>query len=315
MTEAANHEPWGSPVDPENETGRRGRRSPTGRILESATAVPKEALNKEDRLKELIAGYGSMAVAYSGGVDSTYLADVAHEVLSDRADLVIADSPSMPRSELAAAKALARERGWSLAVIKTREFEDEEYLKNDPMRCYHCKSEFFQQMNKYARENGVAVVAYGAIAEDALDPTRVGHKAAEEHAVVAPLQDAGLSKEEIRSLSRHRNLPTADKASFACLASRFPTGTRLSREALSKVEQAEEVLKKLGLRQYRARHHGDLCRIEVDHTDIPRLLEPGMREQIVKGCQDAGYRFVTLDLAGYRTGGSAIAPGASARAK
>lgn len=283
-------------------------------MTETATAVPKETLDKEDRLKEIIAGYGSMVVAYSGGVDSTYLADVAHEVLGERGELVIADSPSIPRSELAAAKALARKRGWTLAIIKTSEFDLEEYLINDPMRCYHCKTELFQQMETYARESGAAVIAYGAIAEDALDPTRVGHRAAEEHAVVAPLEQAGLSKDEIRILSRVRGLPTADKASFACLASRFPTGTRVSREAISKVEQAEEVLKTLGLRQYRARHHGDLCRIEVDPADIPRVLEPGMRDTIVKGCREAGYRFVTLDLAGYRTGSSSIAPGTSSEA-
>lgn len=283
-------------------------------MTETVRTVPKEILDKEDRLKEIIAGYGSMVVAYSGGVDSTYLADVAHEVLGERGELVIADSPSIPRSELAAAKALARKRGWTLAIIKTSEFDLEEYLRNDPMRCYHCKTELFQQMETYARESGAAVIAYGAIAEDALDPTRVGHRAAEEHAVVAPLEQAGLSKDEIRILSRVRGLPTADKASFACLASRFPTGTRVSREAISKVEQAEEVLKTLGLRQYRARHHGDLCRIEVDPADIPRVLEPGMRDTIVKGCREAGYRFVTLDLAGYRTGSSSIAPGTSSEA-
>ena len=283
-------------------------------MTETATAIPQDVLDKEARLKDLIGGYGSIAVAYSGGVDSTYLAAVAHEVLGDRADLVIADSPSIPRSELAAAKNLARERGWRLTIIKTNEFELEAYLQNDSMRCYYCKTEMFQQMEKYASENGVAVMAYGAIAEDELDPTRVGHQAAREHQVVAPLQEAGISKDEIRMLSRQRGLPTAEKASFACLASRFPTGTPVSREAVSKVEQAEEALKSFGFRQYRARHHGDLCRIEVDPDDIPRLLEADTREQIVKACRDAGYRFVTLDLAGYRTGSSAIAPGAEAAA-
>ncbi len=278
-------------------------------MTETVTDIPNPVLEKESRLKAIISAYGSMAVAYSGGVDSTYLAAVAHEVLGDRAELVIADSPSIPRSELAAAQALARERGWNLAIIKTNEFEREDYLKNDPLRCYHCKTELFQQMENYARDKGVAVTAYGAIAEDALDPTRVGHRAARERAVAAPLQDAGLSKDEIRLLSRRRGLPTADKASFACLASRFPTGTRVSREAVSAVEQAEEILKLLGFHQYRARHHGDLCRIEVHSADIPKLLEPGIRDTIVKGCREAGYRFVTLDLAGYRTGSSATAPG------
>jgi uncharacterized protein len=280
-------------------------------MTEPAVGVSDPAFEKEERLKAILSAYGRIAVAYSGGVDSTYLAAVAHEVLGKDAELIIADSPSIPRSELAAAKALARERGWNLTLIKTNEFDREEYLENGPLRCYHCKTELFQQMEQYARDKGVMVTAYGAIAEDALDLTRVGHRAAKERAVAAPLQEVGLTKEEIRKLSRHRGLPTADKASFACLASRFPTGIRVSREAISAVERAEETLKSFGFHQYRVRHHGDLCRIEVEPVEFARLLEPGLRDAIVRSCRDAGYRFVTLDLAGYHSGSSAIAPDAS----
>lgn len=269
------------------------------------TASLDALLAKEVRLKELIAGYGSLAVAYSGGVDSTYLADVAHEVLGTGAVMVLADSPSIPRAEVADARGIAHDRQWNLQVIRTHEFEDENYLKNDGRRCYFCKSELFDKMREYALANHVSTLAYGAIADDLADTTRVGHLAAKEYAVVAPLQDAGLAKSEIRELSRRRNLPTAEKASFACLASRFPMGTRVTVEDIDKVEKAEEALRALGFRQYRARHHGDVCRIEVDAADLPRVLDPDTREKIVRGIRAAGYRFVTLDLAGYRTGSTA----------
>lgn len=271
----------------------------------SETASLDALLEKEARLKALLAGYGSIAVAYSGGVDSTYLADVAHETLGAGAVMVLADSPSIPRAEVAEATSIAHERGWNLEVIRTHEFDNEAYLKNDGRRCYFCKSELFDKMREYAESRGVAVMAYGAIADDLLDTTRVGHIAAKEHAVVAPLQDAGLSKAEIRELSRRRALPTADKASFACLASRFPTGMRVSVSDIEKVEKAEETLRGLGFHQFRARHHGDICRVEVDVKDIPKLLEPDTRDRVVRGIRAAGYRFVTLDLAGYRTGSTA----------
>jgi uncharacterized protein len=263
-------------------------------------------LDKEERLKTRIAAYGTLAVAYSGGVDSTYLADVAHEVLGRRAVMVLADSPSIPRSEVSEATAIAAERGWNLEVIRTHEFDNESYLKNDGKRCYFCKSELFDKMKGYSLEKGVTTLAYGAIADDLLDPTRLGHVAAKEYAVVAPLQEAGLHKDEIRQLSRRRALPTADKASFACLASRFPTGTRVSLEEIAKVEKAEEVLRSLGFHQFRARHHGVICRVEIDLArDLDRILQPDLRERLVREIKAAGYRFVTLDLTGYRTGSTA----------
>jgi uncharacterized protein len=273
--------------------------------MHETAATTDAALEKEERLKALIAEYGSLAVAYSGGVDSTYLADVAHEVLGEKAVMVLADSPSIPRSEVAEATSLAAERGWALEVIKTQEFENEQYLKNDGRRCYFCKSELFAKMRQYALGNGVAWLAYGAIADDLLDPTRLGAVAAKEYRVVAPLQDADLAKAEIRVLSRRRGLPTAEKASFACLASRFPTGTRVSVEEIAKVERAEEVLRKLGFRQFRARHHGDVCRIEIDLRDLDKVLADETRERILREIRGAGYRFVALDLAGYRTGSTA----------
>jgi uncharacterized protein len=272
---------------------------------ETAITTEDGLLEKEARLKEIVMRYGSVAVAYSGGVDSTYLADVANEALGRDAHILLADSPSVPRSEVAEATELAARRGWNFEVLHTNEFENDSYLKNDGTRCYYCRAELFHHLRDYAHRRGVAVMAYGEITDDLVDTTRKGAIAARENGVAAPLVEAGLSKPEIRRLSERRNLPTADKPSFACLSSRFPVGTRVTVEDLRKVEQAEEGLKRLGFRQYRARHHGDLCRIEIDTEDIPRLLDSTMREQVVAAVRAAGYRHVALDLAGYRTGSTA----------
>lgn len=273
--------------------------------MNTIAAPPDALLAKENDLKDRLRAYGSLAVAYSGGVDSAYLAEIAHEVLGPEAAMILADSPSIPRSEVADAERVAQERGWNFTKIATSEFENEAFLKNDGTRCYFCKSELFSKMDTYAREHGIRVLAYGEIADDRLDPTRVGARAAKEHQVVAPLADAGLHKEEIRELSRRRGLPTAEKASFACLSSRFPIGTRVDLTEMQKIEQAEELLKAQGFRQYRARHHGDICRIEVDPADIPRLLDPLVRGPLASQIRALGYKHVTLDLLGYRTGSTA----------
>lgn len=264
---------------------------------------------KEAALKERIAGYASVAVAYSGGVDSAYLADMAHETLGAEARVILADSPSIPRSEVRDASALAQARGWNFQVIATREFDNEAFLRNDGSRCFHCKNELFSRMDALARELGIRVLAYGEIADDLADPTRLGAQAARAYRVVAPLAEVELHKDEIRALSKRRGLPTWDKASFACLSSRFPVGARVELDALARIEAAEEWLKARGFRQYRARHHGDLVRIEVDAGEIGRLSDHALREELVTAFREIGYRHVTLDLAGYRTGSTAGLPG------
>ena len=272
-------------------------------------AIESTAFAKEEHLKDILRGYPSIAIGFSGGVDSAYLCEVAHEVLGNRARMLIADSPSIPRSELDEAKEVARDRGWNLTIIQTHEFDNEKYLANDGTRCYFCRSELFQRMSDYAQNHRVEVLAYGAMADDSFDPTRLGHIAAAEYRVVAPLQEADLHKDEIRLLSKRRGLSTATKASFACLASRFPTGTKVNIDDLRKIEAAEEFLKSLGFYQYRARHHGDVCRIEIDPADFDKLLDPTIRERIVAAIVQAGYKHVSVDLAGYRTGSTAAIPG------
>ena len=277
-------------------------------VTEQDPRLRQTALEKESALKAVLSGYDTLLIAYSGGVDSSYLCDVAQETMGSRVRMVLADSPSMPRSELAEAVELAKVRGWDLSVIETDEFENEEYLKNDGRRCYFCRSALFRKMKEYATEHDVAVLAYGAMADDAFDPTRLGVLAATEHEIVAPLQEAALGKEEIRLLSEQRNLPTASKAAFACLSSRFPKGTRVTLEDLRKVEAAEEALKRLGFYQYRARHHGDICRIEIDPSDLDKMLDPSIREEVVRAITVAGYKHVTLDLAGYKDANFAMLP-------
>ena len=257
---------------------------------------------KEQILFEELRSYGTLAVAYSGGVDSSYLADCAHEALGQNARMIIADSPSIPRDELQEAIDLAKARGWNLRVIQTGEHLNDEYLENKGDRCFHCKNELFTKMETILSEFGDVVLAHGAIEDDKGD-VRPGTQAAANHCVVAPLQNAGLFKKEVRILSERRGLPTADKASFACLGSRFPTGTRIDLESMSQVEKAETVLRTRGYTQYRIRHHGDLCRIEVEPGDFEKVMNE--RTELVATIKATGYKFVTLDLSGYSMGSSA----------
>jgi len=262
----------------------------------------KSIEEKEQALLEELKSYGTLAVAYSGGVDSSYLADCAHEMLGRNAMMVIADSPSIPRSELQEAIDLATTRGWNLRIIQTSEHQNNAYLENKGDRCFHCKNELFTKMETILSEFGDIVLAHGAIEDDKGD-VRPGTQAAANHCVVAPLQNASLFKKEIRILSERRGLPTAEKASFACLGSRFPTGTRIDLESMTQVEKAEAVLRARGYIQYRVRHHGDLCRIEIEPSDFGKLM--GERTDLVAAIKKTGYKFVTLDLGGYAMGSSA----------
>ena len=256
---------------------------------------------KEQQLTDYIQRQKSIAIAYSGGVDSTYLAFIAHKTLGDQARIIIADSPSIPRSELETAIKIAKEHQWNLEVIKTTEHLNESYQENSGDRCYFCKNELFYEMADWCKSNGILKMAYGAIMDD-LGDHRPGAKAADEHLVLAPLQEAKLSKEEIRQLSKTAGLPTASKASFACLASRLPVGEKVTVKKLSQIEMAEEVIKELGVIQYRARHHGEVCRIEVSDDDFEVVFQKKNRSYLVEKLRNIGYKHITLDLAGYRTG-------------
>lgn len=253
------------------------------------------------RLNDLIAGTGSAVVAFSGGVDSTFVAAVAFDALGDRALAVTGVSPSVPASEVEEARDLARRIGIRHVLLDTHEMEREGYVANSPMRCYHCKTELYGLLAAYARDHGYAAVLDGCNVDD-LGDHRPGRIAATEHGVRSPLVEAGLTKEEIRQLSRSRGLPTWDKPAMACLASRIPYGTPVTVEALGQIEAAEAGLRALGFRQLRVRHHGDLARIEVEPADMPLLLDAARREEAVRRVRQAGFTFVTLDLAGFRSG-------------
>mgnify|MGYP000845669578 CR=1 FL=1 len=265
----------------------------------------EQALKKEGKLKEFLKKYSSMAIAYSGGVDSTYLAAIAYETLGEHSVLLIADTPSLPRDELKEAIELAKQQGWKISIIHPNEFEDERYLKNDSYRCYYCKSKLFQSMSEFTKHNNIEAIACGETADDLKDTTRTGKLAMEEFGILTPLSEVGLYKEEIRRLSQLRQLPTADKPSFACLSTRIPTGIPITLESLEQIESAEKVLKSLGFKQYRVRTYQDLARIEVELNDLPRLVSEPTRSQVVQELKKLGYRFVTLDLAGYKTGSTA----------
>ena len=257
---------------------------------------------KEQKLHALLRGYGRVAVGFSGGVDSTLLLRVALDVLgAENVLAVIADTPSLPRKEFAEAMHLAEGMGAACVVINPDELSDPRYAANPADRCYYCKKHLFEHIAGEAAARGFGIVLDGNNADDAGD-YRPGRRAAQELGVRSPLMEAGLTKAEIRALSARAGLPTADKPAMACLASRIPYGTPVTADVLAQVERAETALRDAGFVQCRVRHHGEVARIEVAAGELPRLLDAVLRETVVRRVKEAGYRFVTLDLQGYRTG-------------
>jgi len=257
--------------------------------------------DKSELLRENLASAGSLLVAYSGGTDSAYLAYAAHEALGERMLAVIADSPSLPRKELADAMAFAGLHGIPVRVLQTNELEKPEYARNDAQRCFHCKNELFTQMEEARTRLGFEYLAYGMNLDDRGE-FRPGQRAAEMHGALAPLVDAGLSKQEIRVLAREAGLSLADKPSSACLSSRIEYGREVTAENLAQVERAEAALHALGFAQVRVRHHGNLARVEVAREDLERALTLSMLDRMTEAVRTAGFLYVTLDMQGYRSG-------------
>lgn len=256
---------------------------------------------KEAALHDRLRAAGRVIVAFSGGVDSSYLAVAAHAVLGDRALAVTALSPSYPASHRRMAEEVVRRFGLAHRFVDTHEMDSTAYRANAPDRCYHCKSELFEVLGKLRDELGFDAVAYGVNTDDTGD-FRPGHRAATEHGVLSPFLDVTLSKAEIRSLSRDLEIPTADLPASACLSSRLPYGTQVTPERLRQVEAGEERLRGLGFRQTRVRHHGEIARVEIDPAELARALDPAMARAIVAALKPLGFRYVALDLEGYRTG-------------
>jgi pyridinium-3,5-biscarboxylic acid mononucleotide sulfurtransferase len=257
--------------------------------------------SKHAALEAGLRALGRTLVAYSGGVDSAYLAWSARQVLGPDMLAVIADSPSLARTSLAEAVAFAKEHQIPVHIIDTRELEREDYVQNDASRCFHCKDELFTELEAFRVSQGYDAIAYGVNVDDQGD-FRPGQFAAKKHQVAAPLLDAGLTKQDIRELAKAAGLRVWNKPASACLSSRIEYGRPVTREALSAVEQGEEALRALGFRQCRARHHGDMVRIEVVRAELPRALNPAMAEEFTRIFKALGFKFVTLDLEGFRSG-------------
>jgi uncharacterized protein len=256
---------------------------------------------KRALLDQHLRALGRTLIAYSGGVDSAFLAWAAHQSLSSDMLAVIADSPSLARAQLADATAFAGEQGIPLEIIVTDELDRPEYARNDSSRCFHCKDELFSAMEEFRARRGFESIAYGVNLDDQGD-FRPGQRAAEQHRVAAPLRQAGLTKQEIRELSRAAGLRIWDKPASACLSSRIEYGREVTREALGIVEQGEDALRVLGFRQFRVRHHGEIVRIEIAPEELARALTAEMAAEFTRIFKALGFQFVTLDLEGFRSG-------------
>lgn len=260
-----------------------------------------ELEQKQLFLEQRLRTFGRTLIAYSGGTDSAFLAWAAHNVLGDKMLAVIADSPSLARFQLDDALAFAREHQIPFEVLQTNEFDRPDYVRNDGRRCFHCKDELFTVMEEFARRHSFEAIAYGVNVDDEGD-FRPGQIAAAQHQVAAPLLDARLTKADVRDLARRAGLRIWDKPASACLSSRIEYGRPVTREALAAVERGEDALRQLGFRQFRVRHHGDIARIEISRGEMARALTPEMAAEFSKTFKALGFKFVTLDLEGFRSG-------------
>jgi uncharacterized protein len=267
------------------------------KIVNTATTPNQKAA----RLRQILASHARLIVAYSGGVDSAFLAWTAHQVLGGQMLAVIADSASLARTHLEDALTFARGRAIPVEVVETQELENPAYIRNDAMRCFHCKDELFTVLERYREARGFDAIAYGVNADDEGD-FRPGQQAARQHHVLAPLLEAGLNKAEIRELARLADLRVWDKPASACLSSRLEYGRAVTPEALRVIERGEDALRALGFRQFRVRHHGEIVRIEIAPRELPRALTAEMTREFTAVFKGLGFKFVTLDLEGFRSG-------------